>query len=201
MKLEIGQQAPDFLMYDTDKNPFRLSEHKGTPFLLLFFPFAFTSTCTKELCNTRDDISFYNNINAKVLGISVDAPYSLKEYRNQQNLNFPLLSDFNKTVSETYGCLQDRWGMELKGVSKRSAFIIDGEGIIRYIEILEDAGKIPDFDAIKKVLTDIVGVNRESGKCCLIRSASFRDDNLITHNSLLIFVNRQSSFVNPQSTP
>ncbi|MBK7568769.1 MAG: redoxin domain-containing protein [Bacteroidetes bacterium] len=160
MKLEIGQPAPDFLMYDTDKNPFRLSEHKGTPFLLLFFPFAFTSTCTKELCSTRDDISFYNNINAKVLGISVDAPYSLKEYRNQQNLNFPLLSDFNKTVSETYGCLQDRWGMELKGVSKRSAFIIDGEGIIRYIEILEDAGKIPDFDAIKKVLTDIVG--RES---------------------------------------
>ena len=155
MKLEIGQSAPDFLIYDSDKQPFRLSEHKGKNILLLFFPFAFTSTCTAELCSTRDDIAFYNNSNALVLGISVDAPYSLKVFRAQQNLNFPLLSDFNKTVSETYGCLQDRWGMELKGVSKRSAFVIDGDGIIRYIEILEDAGKIPDFEAIKKVLGGI----------------------------------------------
>jgi len=156
MKLEIGQPAPDFLMYDSDKQPFRLSEHKGQNILLLFFPFAFTSTCTAELCSTRDDIAFYNNCNAQVFGISVDAPYSLKEFRKQQNLNFCLLSDFNKTVSETYGCLQDRWGMELKGVSKRSAFIIDADGNIRYIEILEDAGKIPDFEAIKKVLGEIV---------------------------------------------
>ena len=155
MKLELGQPAPDFLMYDTDKQPYRLSEHRDKNILLLFFPFAFTSTCTAELCSTRDDISFYNNCNAQVIGISVDAPYSLKEYRKQQDLNFPLLSDFNKTVSETYGCLQDRWGMELKGVSKRSAFIIDKEGLIRYAEILDDAGKLPDFEAIKKVLREM----------------------------------------------
>ena len=155
MKLEAGQLAPDFLMFDTDKKPIRLSEQKGKNIVLLFFPFAFTSTCTAELCSTRDDISFYNNSNAQVYGISVDAPYSLRVYREQQNLNFPLLSDFNKTVSETYGCLQDRWGMELKGVSKRSAFVIDKEGIIRYAEILDDAGKLPDFDAIKKTLEQL----------------------------------------------
>ncbi|HMX05557.1 MAG TPA: redoxin domain-containing protein, partial [Chitinophagales bacterium] len=84
MKIENGQQAPDFLMYDTDKQPVRLSALKGENVLLLFFPFAFTSTCTAELCATRDDIAFYNNMNAKVFGISVDAPYSLKVFREEQ---------------------------------------------------------------------------------------------------------------------
>ncbi|MFI5171013.1 MAG: redoxin domain-containing protein [Chitinophagales bacterium] len=152
MKLSIGDQAPDFLMYDSDKQPLRLSELRGKQVLLLFFPFAFTSTCTKELCSTRDDIAFYNNANAEVLGISVDAPYSLRVYKEQQQLNFKLLSDFNKIVSETYGCLQDRWGMELMGVSKRSAFVIDEQGIIQYAEILENSSSIPDFEKIKTIL-------------------------------------------------
>lgn len=155
MKIEIGQPAPDFLMYDTEKAPLKLSELKGKNVLLLFFPWAFTGTCTKELCTTRDDIAFYNNMQAEVLGISVDSPYSLRVFKEQQNLNFKLLSDFNKIVSETYGCIYDRWGMELKGVSKRSAFLIDKEGIIRYVEILENASEIPDFDAIKKVLSEM----------------------------------------------
>ncbi|HMZ90611.1 MAG TPA: redoxin domain-containing protein, partial [Chitinophagales bacterium] len=155
MKIENGQQAPDFLMYDTDKQPVRLSALKGENVLLLFFPFAFTSTCTAELCATRDDIAFYNNMNAKVFGISVDAPYSLKVFREEQQLNFALLSDFNKTVSETYGCIYDRWGMELKGVSKRSAFIIDKEGIVRYAEILENAGELPNFEAIRSTLEQL----------------------------------------------
>ena len=155
MKIETGQAAPDFLMYDTDKNPVRLAELKGNNVVLLFFPFAFTSTCTKELCATRDDIAFYGNVQAMVFGISVDAPYSLKVFKEQQHLNFPLLSDFNKTVSETYGCIYDRWGMELKGVSKRSAFVIDKNGIIQYAEILENAGDIPNFDAIKSTLESL----------------------------------------------
>lgn len=155
MKIEIGQNAPDFLMFDTEKNPVRLSELNDENVLLLFFPFAFTSTCTAELCATRDDIAFYQTAKAKVFGISVDAPYSLKVFKNEQNLNFELLSDFNKTVSETFGCIYDRWGMELKGVSKRSAFIIDKEGVVRYAEILENAGELPDFEAIKKILSDI----------------------------------------------
>lgn len=155
MKLEIGQQAPDFLMFDTDKQPVRLSELQGSNVVLLFFPFAFTSTCTVELCSTRDDIAFYNNVEAKVFGISVDAPYSLKVFREEQKLNFPLLSDFNKTVSETYGCIYDRWGMELKGVSKRSAFVIDKSGKIQYAEILENAGELPNFEAIKNCLSGL----------------------------------------------
>lgn len=158
MKLSIGDHAPDFILYDSDKNPVRLSALKGKNILLLFFPFAFTSTCTTELCNTRDDIFYYNNLNAEVFGISVDAPYSLKVYKEQQNLNFKLLSDFNKIVSETYGCLQDRWGMELIGVSKRSAFLIDKEGILQYIEILENSGDIPNFINIKSVLEKLEGI-------------------------------------------
>lgn len=152
MKLTPGQLAPDFLMYDTDKQAVRLSELQGTPVVLLFFPFAFTSVCTAELCSTRDDIAFYNNLNARVFGISVDAPYALKVFKEQQQLNFPLLSDFNKTVSETYGCIYDRWGMELKGVSKRSAFVIDKHGVVQYAEILENAGEQPNFEAIKNCL-------------------------------------------------
>ena len=99
MKLSPGQTAPDFLMYDTDKQAVRLSELQGAPVVLLFFPFAFTSVCTAELCSTRDDIAFYNNLNARVYGISVDAPYSLKIFKEQQTLNFSLLSNINKTVS------------------------------------------------------------------------------------------------------
>lgn len=158
MKLSIGDRAPDFVMYDTDKNPVRLKELHGKNVLLLFFPFAFTSTCTKELCATRDDLAFYNNLNAEVFGISVDAPYALKAYKEQQELNFKLLSDFNKIVSETYGCLQDRWGMELMGVSKRSAFLIDKDGIIQYIEILENSSEIPNFIHIKSTLEHLTGI-------------------------------------------
>ncbi len=156
MKIEIGQQAPDFLMFDTEKSAVRLSALKGENVLLLFFPFAFTSTCTAELCATRDDIAFYQGANAKVFGISVDAPYSLGVFKKEQNLNFQLLSDFNKTVSETYGCIYDRWGMELKGVSKRSAFVIDKNGIVQYAEILENAGEQPNFDAIKQTLAGLI---------------------------------------------
>lgn len=155
MKIEIGQAAPDFLMYDTNKCAVKLSDLKGKNVLLLFFPWAFTGTCTKELCSTRDDIAFYNDVDAEVIGISVDSPYSLKVFKEQQQLNFKLLSDFNKIVSETYGCIYDRWGMELKGVSKRSAFVIDRDGIVRYTEILENASEIPDFKEIKKVLESL----------------------------------------------
>jgi len=152
MQIMPGQMAPDFLMYDTEKQAVRLSELRGSNVVLLFFPFAFTSTCTKELCSVRDDIAFYNALKATVFGISVDAPYALKVFREQQNLNFALLSDFNKIVSETYGCIYDRWGMDLKGVSKRAAFVIDKDGLVQYAEVLEKAGDIPDFEAIQKIL-------------------------------------------------
>ena len=153
MKIEIGQQAPDFYLFDSTKNKITLSEHRGRNVLLLFFPLAFTSTCTKELCSVRDNIRIYNDYNSIVFGISVDSPQSLARYKEDQQLNFSLLSDFNKEVSALYGCLYESFtGMELKGVSKRSSFIIDKDGIIRFKQILESAGDLPDFESIHQKL-------------------------------------------------
>lgn len=153
MPLQIRQSAPDFTLYDTDKNPVKLSEQKGKNVVLLFFPAAFTSTCTKELCNFRDNLAKYNGLNAQVYGISVDMPYSLKVFKEQQNLNFPLLSDFNKEASTAYDTIYENWAMGMRGVSKRSAFIIDKEGQIAYAEVLENAGLEPDYEAIDEALS------------------------------------------------
>lgn len=155
MKISIGQPAPDFSLFDTEKQKVTLSEQKGKTILLLFFPQAFTSTCTKELCGVRDDIARYSNANAEVFGISVDSVFTLKKYKEDQHYNFPLLSDFNKEVSTEYGTIYSEWILEMKGVSKRSAFIVDAEGIIRYAEVLEKASDVPDFEAINGVLSTL----------------------------------------------
>jgi peroxiredoxin len=155
MKIQIGDAAPDFTLYDSDKKQITLSDFRGQNVLLLFYPVAFTSTCTKELCSTRDNISFYNNANAQVLAISVDTVYSLAKYKAEQSLNFPLLSDFNKEVSTTYNCLYDSFSYGMKGVSKRSAFVIDKDGIVKYAEILEKASDLPNFEEIEKTLSKL----------------------------------------------
>ena len=155
MSIQIGQAAPDFTLFDSDKKEITLSELKGQPVLLLFFPLAFTSTCTTELCSVRDNIGWYNNLNAKVFGISVDALHTLAKYKEDQQLNFTLLSDFNKDVSRLYESIYEQFGYNMKGVSKRSAFVIDKEGIIQYAEVLENAGEIPDFNKIKIALEKI----------------------------------------------
>ncbi|HZH96690.1 MAG TPA: redoxin domain-containing protein, partial [Flavisolibacter sp.] len=116
---------------------------------------AFTSTCTAELCAVRDGIGRYNKASAKVFGISVDSVYTLARYKEDQQLNFPLLSDFNKETSRAYNSIYEKFGFDMLGVSKRSAFVIDGEGIIQYAEILEDADRQPDFEAIEEKLTRI----------------------------------------------
>jgi glutaredoxin-dependent peroxiredoxin len=152
MNIEIGQPAPGFTLYDSTKNKITLSDMKGQNVLILFFPLAFTSTCTAELCSIRDNISFYNNVNAKVFGISVDSLYTLAKYKADQNLNFTLLSDFNKDVSSLYGSLYEMFGYNMKGVSKRSAFVIDKDGIIRYAEVLENAGEQPNFKNLTLIL-------------------------------------------------
>jgi glutaredoxin-dependent peroxiredoxin len=150
--IQIGQQAPDFTLFDSDKQKVALSDLKGKNVLLLFFPQAFTGTCTKELCSTRDNIALYNAANAQVLGISVDSVFTLAKYKEEQHLNFPLLSDFNKTTSSAYGSLYDSFVFDMKGVSKRSAFVLDKQGIVRYAEVLEAATDLPDFAAIQKIL-------------------------------------------------
>lgn len=119
---------------------------------MLFFPQAFTSVCTKELCSIRDNIAQYNNVNAQVFGISVDSIFTLAKFKEEQKLNFPLLSDFNKEASQAYGALYENWIFDMKGVSKRSAFVIDEAGIIQYAEVLENAGDLPNFEAIESAL-------------------------------------------------
>lgn len=155
MAIQIGQSAPDFTLRDTEKNVVTLSEHKGKNVLLLFFPLAFTGTCTKELCMTRDNIAAYNDLDATVFGISVDSLFSLKRYKEDQQLNFTLLSDFNKTASAAYDSLYEHFYNDMDGVAKRSAFVIDKEGIVRYAEVLENASDIPDFDAVISCLKAI----------------------------------------------
>jgi len=152
MAIQIGQAAPDFTLYDTEKNAVTLSEQKGKNVVLLFFPAAFTSVCTKELCLFRDNLAKYNALNAQVYGISVDMPYSLKEFGKQQNLNFPLLSDFNKEASTAFDAIYDVWHKWMKGVSKRASFVIDKEGVIQYAEVLENASLEPDYAAINETL-------------------------------------------------
>ncbi len=155
MKITLGSLAPDFSLYSSEKEKISLSDFKNKNVLLLFFPLAFTSVCTKELCSVRDNITIYNDSDATVLGISVDSPQTLAKFKEDQKLNFILLSDFNKTVSEKYGCLYQTFVMDMKGVSKRSAFVIDAEGIIQYAEVLENAGGEPDYEAIRKCLISL----------------------------------------------
>lgn len=150
--LTLGSKAPDFTLTNSDKQAITLSEHFGKPIVLLFFPLAFTSVCTAELCSVRDNIAFYNQTNATVLGISVDSPFTLAKFKEEQKLNFQLLSDFNKEVSGAYGSLYENFVLGLKGVSKRSAFVINTEGTIVYAEVLENAGDQPNFNAIEDAL-------------------------------------------------
>src|ERR1700754_3860270 len=153
--IQIGQKAPEFSLYDSEKQKVNLTDLKGKNVLLLFFPQAFTGTCTKELCSTRDNIALYNQADAQVLAISVDSLFTLAKYKEDQQLNFPLLSDFNKDVSTEYGTLYDTFVFDMRGVSKRSAFVIDKAGIVRYAEILETASDLPDFAAIQKTLSTL----------------------------------------------
>lgn len=151
----LNNKAPDFTLKNTNGEDVTLSSLEGDKnVVLLFFPLAFTGTCTKELCDTRDNLKIYNSLNAEVYGISVDSFFALKEYKSSQNLNFQLLSDFNKEVSEKYDVLYTEF-IGMQGVSKRSSFVIDKQGIVRHAEILEDASELPDFGAIQSKLADL----------------------------------------------
>ncbi|MEO6070972.1 MAG: redoxin domain-containing protein [Chitinophagaceae bacterium] len=155
MNIEVGQQAPDFSLFNSSKKEVTLSEQKGKNVLLLFFPLAFTSVCTEELCAVRDNLSRYDALNAKVFGISVDSLYTLAKYKEEQHFNFDLLSDFNKEVSKNYNAFYEQFGFGMKGVSKRAAFVIDAKGVVQYAEVLENAGDQPSFVDIEQILQRI----------------------------------------------
>ena len=153
--IQVGQPAPNFALFNSDKQKVSLNDFAGKNVLLLFFPQAFTGTCTKELCSTRDNIASYNAVNAQVFAISVDSVFTLAKFKEEQHLNFPLLSDFNKSTSSAYGSLYQDFVFDMHGVSMRSAFVIDKAGIVRYAEVLEKATDLPDFNAIQKTLAEL----------------------------------------------
>ncbi len=155
MAVEVGSPAPGFILVDSDKKEVSLKNYKGQNVVLLFFPFAFTSVCTEELCTMRDNIADYEGLNAQILAVSVDSPFTLEKFKKEQQLNFPVLSDFNKEVSSNYGALYEDFVFGLKGVSKRSVFVIDKDGVIRHQEVLENAGELPNFEAVKETLSSL----------------------------------------------
>lgn len=155
MSIQVGENAPDFTLISTDKEQVSLSDYQGKNVVLLFFPMAFTGVCTTELCSMRDNIADYEGLDAQILAVSVDSPFTLGKFKEDQRLNFPLLSDFNKTASQAYGAYYDEFVLGLQGVSKRSAFVIDKEGKVRYAEVLDNAGELPNFEAVKTSLSEI----------------------------------------------
>jgi peroxiredoxin len=155
MNIEIGSKAPDFTLFDSDKNKVSLSDFAGQNVLLLFFPAAFTGVCTTELCSVRDNMAHYASLHAKVLGISVDSLFTLAKFKEEQGYNFPLLSDFNKEVSTAYGSIYETFAFDMKGVSRRSAFVVDKSGNVQYAEVLESAGDLPNFEAIQATLSGL----------------------------------------------
>ena len=150
--LQVGDQAPAFTLFSSDKKEVKLEDFQGQNVVLLFFPLAFTSTCTKELCATRDDIGIYHQLDAEVLAISVDSPQTLARYKSEYELNFTLLSDFNKEVIRSYDVMYEEFSLGMRGVAKRATILIDPEGIIRYLEVLENAGQMPDLASLQQTL-------------------------------------------------
>jgi glutaredoxin-dependent peroxiredoxin len=155
MTLQPGNLAPDFTLFATDKQPVSLKDYRGSNVVLLFFPMAFSGVCTKELCSVRDDIGAYDGLNAQILAVSVDSPFTLAKFKEDQGFSFPLLSDFNKEVCQAYGAYYEEFVFGLKGVARRSAFVIDADGVVRYAEVLESAGDLPNFEAVKETLQQL----------------------------------------------
>jgi peroxiredoxin len=152
MALAVGSRALDFALPNQDLEPVRLSELLAAgPVVLAFFPAAFSSVCTEELCILRDSSRELSAIGGQVVGLSVDTPFALKAFQREQRFGFPLLSDFNKDVITAYGVFcHDMIG--LKGLAKRAVFLVDRGGTVRHAEVLEDARNEPDYEALREAI-------------------------------------------------
>ncbi len=152
MALQKGDKAPSFKLYSSDLKEVSLQDYQGKKLIIHFFPLAFTGVCTTQLCTMRDSFGYYKDLNAEIIGISVDSPFTLAKFKEDQNYRFPLLSDFNKETARAYGAVYDEFVFGMKGVAKRAAFVIDENGEVIYAEVLEEAGNLPDFEKIKTVV-------------------------------------------------
>jgi peroxiredoxin len=156
MDLRVGDKAPGFTLIDGDRKPRSLSEFLGKRTVLAFFPGAFTGVCTKEMCTFRDSLSRFNELKAQVVGISVDAPFSNKAFATQNNLQFPILSDYSRSTVKEYGIvLNDFAGLTGYAAAKRSVFVLDEGGVIRYAWVTDNPGVEPNYDEISKALSSI----------------------------------------------
>ena len=155
-KINVGEKAPDFTLPDTDRKSRRLSEFRGKKLVLAFFPGAFTSVCTKEMCTFRDTMARLSELKAQVVGVSVNDPWSNKGFAERNLLAFPLLSDINREVIRLYDIeLTDFAGLKGYSVAKRSVFILDKEGVVRYRWVSEDPGIEPNYKEIQETLNQI----------------------------------------------
>ena len=152
MSVDVGSPAPEFTLMNQDRQPVTMSQQKGHPVVLAFFPAAFSSVCEKELCTFRDSMAQLNKANAQVLGISTDTFFALKAFQDAQKLNFSLLSDYNKEVIRRYGVFNEDM-IGLKGIAKRAVFVVDRDGIVRHREVLEDARNEPDYGNVFEALS------------------------------------------------
>lgn len=155
MALNVGDAAPEFTLYNTHKQKVSLQDYRGKNVVLLFFPLAFSGVCTKEMCEMRDNYSYYEELNSEVIAISVDSLYTNAKFKEVHQINFPLLSDFNKEVSKKYDSLLENFSFDYQGVTRRSTFVIDKEGIIVYHEILPSPGDYPDMQKLKEVVASL----------------------------------------------
>jgi peroxiredoxin len=156
MAVEVGQSAPDFTLYDTDRKQRSLSEFKGKNVVLAFFPGAFTGVCTTEACALRDRSDQFNSMNAQVIGISVDPPASQKAWSDQNNLQFPLLSDFNRQVVNQYGiAFQNLGGMEGYVAANRAVLLLDKDGVVRYKWVAPNPGTEPDYNEVREAVSKL----------------------------------------------
>ena len=151
MAINVGDVAPDATVFKFPRDAVQLSEYQGRKHVILFFPLAFTSVCTQEMCTLAEDFSAYQNLGADVIGLSVDSPYVNQKFAESCNATFPIMSDFNKDASQAYGVLRPALG-DLKGVSERAAFVVGEDGRVAYAWVGDHPGLMPDFDAIKAAL-------------------------------------------------
>ena len=158
MVLRLGQKVPEFSLPDADQKMRSLAEltNQG-PVVLAFFPFAFSGVCDKEMCTFRDGFGSLHGAGAQLVGISVDSSYSLKAFAQTYNLQFPLLSDFNKKIVKLYGVLQDSWvGLGYKGVAKRAVMVVDQQEKLRYRWVTDDASEEPPYAEIVKAAQKVI---------------------------------------------
>ena len=145
----LNEIAPDFNLKNTEKNDIALSSYKGKTVVLAFYPGAFTGVCDTEMCSLRDSMNSFNDLNTTVLGISVDSPWANAEFAKKYEINFSLLSDYNRDVSKAYDMIfNGLGGLEAYECSNRGVIIVDGEGLIQYRWVAENPGVEPNYSEI-----------------------------------------------------